>query len=97
MVNKSIADAKEQSAAQLLSDESTHAARRTPPPPIIPRPSQGQVVGHVDAAWDNQTENCGVGGIFSGLEDTVIPLLRTVDPLLLQLSWEKLLLCALRL
>ena len=81
VVNKSIADAKEWSAAQRLSDESTSPVNRTSPPSTIPRPSPGQVVCNVDAAWDSRTENCGVGVFSLAWKILCCPLSRILDPL----------------
>ncbi|KAF3609094.1 hypothetical protein DY000_02051004 [Brassica cretica] len=76
VVNKSVIDAKEWAAAQLLAEEHNHATNRQGSPPIISQPSPGQVLCHVDAAWDLRIGNCGIGGLFSGLEDTRIQPLK---------------------
>ncbi|WZY80122.1 hypothetical protein YC2023_026506 [Brassica napus] len=76
VVNKSVTDAKEWAAAQLLAEEHNHATKRQGSPPIIPQPSPGQVLCHVDAAWDLRTGNCCIGVLFSELEDTRIQPLK---------------------
>lgn len=47
--------------------------KRQASPPPIPQASRGQVVCHVDAAWDQNTCNCGLGGLFSGLDVPTFP------------------------
>lgn len=73
---KSIQDAKEWSQAQGMNRASTQSGplsiRTNHTSPCPPPPFQtGVLVCKVDAAWDNISGRCGIGGVFSGcLEST---------------------------
>ncbi|KAL0727310.1 hypothetical protein Bca4012_023403 [Brassica carinata] len=66
IITKSIKDAKEWSAAQA---EHGDGSRLTDSAGAVP----GVMICNVDAAWNAATRQCGIGGVFSGDVEHVLP------------------------
>ncbi|XP_013718786.2 uncharacterized protein LOC106422541 [Brassica napus] len=73
ILNKYISNARKWQGAQMLTTPPTkdvHELSRGKSVPQLPSPSTTMITCHVDAAWDANSGNCGLGGVFTGPPST---------------------------